>query len=95
MSADMRPIVEVQPSSAQVRSIGATGLDDGDGDDTDNDEEIEIETGIQWKRIRERDKKSKTEIALKCHGTDFEKVPLPEVPGNIGRSWCDESSVAW
>ncbi|KAF8504914.1 hypothetical protein F5888DRAFT_1659848 [Russula emetica] len=94
MSADMgreHPIAQVQSSSAQARDIGATGLGNGDGD------EIEIETEIQEKRILERNKekgKDKTEIALNGHGPDFETVLVPEVPGDIGRSWCD-SNVAW
>jgi hypothetical protein len=67
MSAHMgrnHPIVEVQSSSPQARSIGATCVD-GDGDG------IETEAGIQEKRVRERNKdkgKSKMEISLNDHG---------------------------
>jgi hypothetical protein len=88
------PIAEVQSSSAQAPGIGPTGLSDGDGDGIEI--EIGTGTGIQWKRNRERNKdkgKGKTEIALSSEGPDFEKVLLPEVPCEIGRSWS-ESSVA-
>jgi hypothetical protein len=88
MSAHMgrnHPIVEVQSSSPQARSIGATYVGDGDGDG----DGIETEAGIQKKCVRERNKdkgKGKMEISLNDH--------RPEVPSDIGRPWC-ESSVAW
>jgi hypothetical protein len=77
------PDRRVQSSSAQARSICATGDGDGDG----------IETGIQWKRIRERNK-DKGKVRRLMATRDYERVLLPEVPGDIGRSWS-ESSVAW
>jgi hypothetical protein len=97
MSTDMgreHPIVEVQSSSAQAGGIGGIRL--GDGDDGD-DGVIETETGIQEIRIRERNKdkgKGKIGISLNGHRPDFEKVLPLEVPGDIGRSWC-ESGVEW
>ena len=87
MLTDLRSIIDVQSSSAQVRSISPTDFGD-DYDYDDDDDGIETETGIQWK-----DKgKGKAEIALNGHGPD--SVILPEVPGDMGQQWCDPS-VEW